>query len=408
MKRIFSFTLFALLSVGMFAQEADAPKESAWKFDGSLGVNAAATGNFNWTSGGKNSVTGFVYAKLHLLYHKDAMAWETNFDTDFGLTWRDQKEDPYQKSSDNIKLATKFGWEFKENWYLTVSAGFQSQYALGRKYQKGYDFIHSNWLAPSYTDISVGIDWKTNVKGCDFSVYLSPVAGRVTTAYVSEKINEYYTKEEYCYAEVYAMENAKDDAARAAAQKAYDERVKKYESEGGYTAAREEHWDFRTSLQEKYGTFSYSDNGKVVQKEYHNARVELGLSFKGGIAYSHKDFKFSTTLALFTPYQGKGFNVKEAWIRAGNPDGTPRTEADWNALDQFDSYFEWSSKNRYFGNFDIDWDLVLGYQFLKCLQINFQANLKYYPGTLIADSDENYKERIQFKGVLGIGVGYSF
>ena len=49
MKRIFSFTLFALLSVGMFAQEADAPKESAWKFDGSLGVNAAATGNFNWT-----------------------------------------------------------------------------------------------------------------------------------------------------------------------------------------------------------------------------------------------------------------------------------------------------------------------------------------------------------------------
>ena len=90
--------------------------EKAWKFDGTVGLNAAATGLVNWAAGGKNNVNGIVYAKLHLLYHKDAIAWETNFDTDFGLTWIDQKEDAFQKSSDNIKLATKFGWEFKESW----------------------------------------------------------------------------------------------------------------------------------------------------------------------------------------------------------------------------------------------------------------------------------------------------
>jgi len=170
--------------------------EKAWKFDGTLGLNAAATGLVNWAAGGKNNVNGVAYVKLHLLYHKNAFAWETNFDTDFGMTWIQQKEDPFQKSSDNIKLATKFGWEFKKNWYLTVLGGFQSQYALGREYLDGeYNPISSKWLAPSYTDISVGIDWKKSYNGADFSIYLSPIAGRITTAYVGEKWNQKYTRE---------------------------------------------------------------------------------------------------------------------------------------------------------------------------------------------------------------------
>ena len=78
--------------------------EKAWKFDGTVGLNAAATGLVNWAAGGKNNVNGIAYAKLHLLYHKNAIAWETNFDTDFGLTWIQQKEDPFQKSSDNIRV----------------------------------------------------------------------------------------------------------------------------------------------------------------------------------------------------------------------------------------------------------------------------------------------------------------
>jgi hypothetical protein len=99
--------------------------EKAWKFDGVVGLNAAATGLVNWAAGGKNNVNGVAYAKLHLLYHKNAIAWESNFDTDFGMTWIDQNEDKLQKSSDNIKFATKFGWEFHKDWYLTVLGGFQ-------------------------------------------------------------------------------------------------------------------------------------------------------------------------------------------------------------------------------------------------------------------------------------------
>ena len=322
--------------------------EKAWKFDGTLGLNAAATGLVNWAAGGKNNVNGIAYAKLHLLYHKDAIAWETNFDTDFGMTWIEQKDDAFQKSSDNIKLATKFGWEFKPTWYLTVLGSFQSQYALGRNYDGGpaYNNIISKWLAPSYTDISVGIDWKKSVNGADFSLYLSPIAGRISTAYVGNAWDKKYTAE-------YIAANP---------------------TETGYV--------FSEDLKDRYGVSYYATDG--VTKMYdRNARAEFGLSFKGSIAYAYQDFKLSTTLGLFTPYAGKGYAIT-------------------------DPYFAFSNKNRYFGMFDVDWDVALSYQFLKCLQVTLQTNLKYYPGTLIADANGVLGERVQFKGVLGLGVGYSF
>ena len=352
--------------------------EKAWKFDGSVGLNAAATGLVNWAAGGKNNVNGIVYAKLHLLYHKNTIAWETNFDTDFGLTWIQQKEDPFQKSSDNIKLATKFGWEFHPTWYLTVLAGFQSQYALGRNYVDGYNPIISKWLAPSYTDVSIGIDWKKSVNGCDFYIYLSPIAGRITTAYTGEKWNERYTKEAWLAADPTRTEADWTPAV--------------------YETMKTAGADLRTELQKLNGTYNYDAAGDKV---WRNARAEFGLSFKGGIAYTYKDFKLGTTLTLFSPYQGKGFSLKdiyEANYGAGS----------WETRDKNENYFEFSNNNRFFGNFDVDWDVSLGYQFLKCLQITLQTSLKYYPGTLIADADGVMSERCQFKGVIGLGVGYAF
>jgi len=380
MKKIFTFIACILLSASMFAQEEAAPKN--WKFDGTVGLNAAATGLVNWAAGGKNNVNGIAYAKLHLLYQKDAIAWETNFDTDFGMTWIDQKEDPFQKSSDNIKLATKFGWEFAPTWYLTVLGSFQSQYALGRKYQDGYNEIISKWLAPSYTDISIGIDWKKSVNGCDFSVYLSPVAGRITSAYIGENWNKKYTYESITGPLDWQLSKGVID------KETYDAAIAAYSYEGMVA----NYIDVRSLLQKSIGTYTYDKQGNPIWRNY---RAELGLSFKGSIAYTYNDFKLSTTLGLFTPYQNKGFNVKQAW-EAANPGST------------YTGYFEYSNNNRYFGHFDVDWDVALSYQFLKCLQVTLQTSLKYYNGTLIADKDGVDAERCQFKGVIGLGVGYSF
>ena len=409
-KKFLSVALCLLAALTMNAQQVDKAKvtgnadaaakagadlqkleegEKAWKFDGTVGLNAAATGLVNWAAGGKNNVNGIAYAKLHLLYHKNAIAWETNFDTDFGMTWIDQKEDKFQKSSDNIKLATKFGWEFKKDWYLTVLGSFQSQYALGRNYKEGYNDIVSKWLAPSYTDISVGIDYKHSYNGADFSIYLSPIAGRITTAYVGNAWNKKYTEESY-------MEPLKDQLAKnEITQATYDAYVAAY----SYENMVQNRLDLRSQLQELNGTYKYD---KAGNPELRNFRAEFGLSIKGAIAYTYKDFKLSTSLTLFTPYQGKGFSLKEIYENTYG-------EGTWkDRIIEPTNYFEYSNNNRFFGNFDVDWDVALSYQFLKCLQVTLQTNLKYYPGTLIENKDGEIAERCQFKGVIGLGVGYSF
>ena len=95
-KSILSVALCLMAALTMNAQDVDKAKvtsnvdavakagddlkkledgEKAWKFDGTVGLNAAATGLVNWAAGGKNNVNGIVYGKLHLLYHKNVSAW---------------------------------------------------------------------------------------------------------------------------------------------------------------------------------------------------------------------------------------------------------------------------------------------------------------------------------------------
>jgi len=371
MKKIF-VVLGILASTAMFAQEVDKATvqaqanaaqsaaaglkgadtgDKAWKFSGTLGLNAAATGLVNWAAGGNNNVNGVVYGRFRLLYHKNSIAWDTNLDMEYGMSWIDQKADAFQKSSDKLSFTTKFGWEFHPTWYLTALAGFQTQFAYGRAYDgtEAADPIISKFMAPAYTDLSLGIDWKPNDI---FSVYLSPVAGRFTNVCVSKKLNDQYAADF-----------------------------------GGA--------NLEETLKEKYAVYKMVENAGVYEKDYSkNLRAELGLSFKGNINYTYKDLKLQTSLGLFTPY---------AWNKTivGQSENGK------------DLYYD---NNRRFGNFDVDWTTAISYQFLKCLQITLSTDLRYYNGVMIAreyTKDDGTKftqsaERVQFKGIIGLGVGYSF
>jgi hypothetical protein len=338
MKKIFLTCLTVLFSCSLLAQEAETTP-SPWSCNGVVGLNASATGLVNWAAGGNNNVNGVAFGKVRLLYSDKNLSWETNLNLEYGLSYIDQKNDAFQKSSDVIDFNTKLGWQFHKAWYLTASAGFKSQFAFGRAYDgtDAPDPIISKFLSPSYTDISVGLDWKPN---SIFSLYLSPVAGKITTAYVGD-----------------AVENANPG--------------------------------LRQQMQEKYATWVYSKEANAdgtYDKMYRNCKAELGLSFKGGINYAYKDLKIITTIGLFTPY---------AW---------DKTEM----FDANDVFIGYRDNNRRFGNFDVDWDAAISYQFLKCLNVTLSTSLKYYNGVKIADKEGVSAERVQFKGILGLGVGYSF
>ena len=333
----FLLSIFALsLSLLVSAQDAT---PSPWSCSGVLGLNASATGFVNWAAGGNNNVTGVAFGKVRLLYSANNISWDTNLDMEYGLSYIDQEYDPFQKSSDKLNFNTKLGWQFHKAWYLTAAAGFKSQFAYGRAYggTDADDPIISKFLSPSYTDISVGIDWKPN---SIFSIYLSPVAGQITTAYVGDAV----------------------EAANPG---------------------------LRLQMQDKYATWTYSKQANAdgtYDKIYKNYKAELGLTLKGSINYTYKDFKIITSVALFTPYA-------------------------WDKTEMFDAekkFIGYRDNNRRFGNFDVDWDAALSYQFLKCLNVTLSTSLKYYNGVKIANAEGILAERVQFKGTLGLGVGYSF
>lgn len=305
MKKWMGILIIMSLIFPLFAQtNADTTKSEKnkyWKFTGLVSLNFSETMQWNWAAGGNNNGNGVLAANVKLAYKKDKIAWETTFDSDYGWMWAPSTNFKWRKSHDKIVFSSKFGWEFHKSWYLTVMANFKSHYSKGYEYTLDANKVEQetyayNWLSPSYSDLSIGVDWKPNEI---FTVYLSPVAGRITTAADS-------------------------------------------------------------LLRKKYGV----ELDKSI-------KTELGATFKAGVNFARiKNFKVISVLTLFTPY------------------------------------------NKHFGKIDVDWDLAVSYQFLKVLNVTLGTSLKYYDAVSImwTDKDEvvHNSPRVQFREIIGLGIGYSF
>ncbi|MBR4219125.1 MAG: DUF3078 domain-containing protein [Bacteroidales bacterium] len=284
-------------------KNAEVPDSLNWKFSGIVGANMTQTQLVNWAAGGNSNLTGIIFANLFLNYKKGNIAWDSNLDTELGAMFSsDFNRYPWRKASDKFNFYTKFGWEFHKTWFLAILGSFRTQYMYDYDYEPvkadphNDRILSSRCLNPSYTDLSVGIDWKPNDI---FSVYLSPLAGRLTTATYKP-------------------------------------------------------------LREKYGV----DTNKTF-------KMEVGLTFKAAVTYDKiKNLKIFSAITLFTPYTKK------------------------------------------FGNFNVDWDFMISYQFLKVLNVSLTTALRYYDEVMIPGkvSKHGYTEcaRVQFKEVLGLGIGYSF
>ena len=280
--------------------ELQTPKwKDFWKFSGTVGLKISQTQLVNWVAGGNSNFSGITYANLTLNYKKNKIAWDSNLDTDFGILYSsDFTEYRWRTCNDKINFNTIFGYEISPStfinntWFVAANGTFKSQYAKGYNYPgDGTRVKASNWLSPSYTELSIGVNWKWKEL---ISLYYSPVAGLITSC--------------------------TDSILRPAF-------------------------------------------GVPLDK---TAMASLGMTFRAGIMYDGvKNLKIMTNLRLYTPYTEKG----------------------------------------QFGNFDVDWDFIITYQFLKVLNVSLTTNLRYYHNVLFAEAP---KRRVQFQEIFGLGVAYSF
>jgi len=292
------------LSAANYPDELQTPEwKDFWKLSGIVGLKISQTQLINWAAGGNSNFAGISYANLTLNYKKNKIAWDTNLDTDFGVIYSSDFTDyQWRKANDKINFSTTFGYEVSPNtsvnsmWFMAVKGGFKSQYMSGYNYPgDGTRTKVSNWLSPSYTDLSVGVNWKWKEL---ISLYYSPLAGLVTSC--------------------------TDSILR-------------------------------------------SGFGVPIDK---TAFASLGMTFRAGIMYDGiKNLKILSTLQLYTPYTDKD--------------------------------------HQKFGNFNVDWDVIITYQFLKVLNVSLTTNLRYYHKVLF-DEPGKPKRRLQFQEIFGLGVAYSF
>ncbi len=176
MRNLLLAFIFVASTLVTYAQDdKDKLEDGKWNLKGVTGLNVSQTALSNWSAGGENAVAGTLYLNGGALVRKSGNWLFSNaLALEYGLT--NTKSLGTQKTSDKIDFTTQLGYSTDDKWYYTVMADLKTQFAKGYNYPDKSHYI-SKFFAPAYSNISAGIEYRPNT---NFSVYMSPVAGKLT------------------------------------------------------------------------------------------------------------------------------------------------------------------------------------------------------------------------------------
>jgi hypothetical protein len=167
-------TLAVMLTAGCaIAQEAGA--DTLWKVSGVTSLNLSQLALYNWAAGGQNNIAGNGLFKLSPDYDNGTLVWDNDLTLGFGLV--KQGDGPTKKSDDQIELLSKLGYKASKNWYYSAMLSCNTQFSKGYEDPDVQAVKISNFMAPGYLNLALGMDYKPNDQ---FSLFLSPVSGKIT------------------------------------------------------------------------------------------------------------------------------------------------------------------------------------------------------------------------------------
>ena len=228
MKKTLSTILSVVVCLSAYAQMSDAQKAAAdaaktitaapeaapkvekpkyWSTSLKTQINVGQTSLTNWAAGGDNTVSLAAFIDANANWKKNDMFWNNRLQLDYGFLYASSKP-LLQKSTDRIYLESKWGYKAPSTKYLYFSANydFKSQFSTGydyktpsvpatypdgtpipegtkldqlelkhqRKLWKDARVLKSNFLAPAYTNLALGIDY---VPTKWFSLNFAPLTG---------------------------------------------------------------------------------------------------------------------------------------------------------------------------------------------------------------------------------------
>lgn len=175
MKNFLLLSLMLSFSLSMFSQ--DKPAKGEWKKGGMMSLTASQVSFTNWAAGGQNSIAANAFVNLFANFKKNRMTWDNTLDLGYGKMRQGNKSNVlYYKTDDKIDFSSKYGQYAFENWYYAALVSFKTQFDEGFKEPTDVNRI-SNFMAPAYLNIALGMDYKPSD---NFSLFISPLTGKMT------------------------------------------------------------------------------------------------------------------------------------------------------------------------------------------------------------------------------------
>jgi len=186
------------LSHPLWAQNSTLPDSlKVWKKGGTFSLSFSQVSLTNWSAGGENSLSGTTLVNLFANSKKGKHSWDNALDMGYGFL--KSGNDVLHKSDDKMELSSKYGYTTSKHWNIAALVNFKSQFAPGYNFPNDSDAI-SDFLAPGYLLIALGMDYKPND---NFSFFISPLTGKIT----------FVNNQELADAGAYGVERAEYDTA---------------------------------------------------------------------------------------------------------------------------------------------------------------------------------------------------
>lgn len=279
--------------------EKKAPKPKYWEESLKTNIKFGQTSLTNWAAGGDNTVTLQAFIDGNANYKKNDMFWNNRLQLDYGFVYASSKP-ILQKSDDRIYLESKWGYKtYKmKNFSFSANYDFKSQFSTGYdyltpslpadKYPEGTglnDLAHkdqvklwkdarkpkSGFLAPAYTNLALGIDYKPSKW---LSLNIAPLTGGFVIVTDPQLRKNYGMQLKDSYKDLSKLSPAV---------------VEKYEA-------------------------AVAEGGAALGEYYRSARFEFGAQVKADLAVKvNENFAYTSQLVLFSNYLDHPENLRVNW-----------------------------------------------------------------------------------------------
>ncbi len=155
-------------------KDAADTSSKTWKKGGIYSLNIAQASLNNWAAGGDNfSLAVNSLLSVYAFYKKDRYSWDNTFD--FNLGYVNTTSLGSRKNDDRFDLLSKYGYGLTSKLSLAGLLNIRSQFFKGYTFDNNIKNLSSNFMAPGYILLGLGLDYKPTKH---LSIFVSPLTAR--------------------------------------------------------------------------------------------------------------------------------------------------------------------------------------------------------------------------------------